>query len=158
MTHALFCTLLLLLCAATETNAEVLGLFGHATPDDQCEVQRDDAYHCAKHYSDLNKDGRVETSEVIYFRNFVLYFWEKALVWAINETPEKIMNRCAEQPHRTYITTASYRKYTWDCLRHCYDWRIAMKMCRRMDALSKHDLKSYFKGYEPWLRERNGDG
>ena len=150
--------LIIALVAAT-TNADAQGLFGHTTPDNECEVQRDDAYACAKNYSDLNHDGRIEKNEVIYFRNFVLYWWERALVWAVNETPEKIMDRCAEKPHKKYITVASYKEYTWDCLRHCYDWRTAMKMCRRMDALPKHDLKAYFRDYEPWLREQaSGSG
>jgi len=128
-------------------------LFGD-TPDDECEVQRKESYECAIKYADLNKDDRVSIYEVIYFRNKVMQWWEKALVWAVRETPEKIMDRCAERPHKHHITRKSIETYTYDCLRHCRDWRLAKKMCDRMDAMDPEDVQEWKDAYPAWRKEQ----
>jgi hypothetical protein len=120
------------------------------TPDAECEVQRDDAYQCAKKYGDLDGDGRLSKHEVVYFRKYALRWYEKVLVWAINETPEKIMDRCGAEPDKAYITPESYATHTYKCLRHCKDWRLLMKMCDRIEDLGVHEREAYFGGYQHW--------
>ena len=146
---ALLASLFVALCAADESKR----WFGD-TPDDECEVTREESYSCAATYADLNGDDRVSKYEVIYFRNKVIKWWEKALVWVLHETPEKIMDRCAERPHKHHITRKSVNKYTEDCLRHCRDWRLAKEMCDRMDKLDQDELETWKNAYPEWRREQ----
>lgn len=145
----LLAALVLAQCCSTTAS----WLSGKITPDHQCEVQRDDAFHCAVNYADLDGDQRVSKPEVIYFRNFVLHWYEKALVWVVHETPEKIMQRCAAAPDKQYITEASYRAATTECLRHCKDWRLAMAMCKRMEEKSEQERAEHRHHFKKWLRD-----
>lgn len=151
LAYVALCALLLVRIA--EAKAE--GLFQKTTPDDECEVQREDAYACAVKYADLNNDERISYWEVTYFRNQVLRWYEKALVWALNETPEKVMDRCGEEPKKTHVTRASFEASTEKCLRHCYDWRLLISMCKRMDEMDEDELQTYRDAYAEWRREQD---
>lgn len=146
--------ILLYLVSPILVRPDVTGLFGTTTPDAECEVQREDAYECGVKYADLNKDNRISYLEVVYFRNHVLKWYEKALVWAVNETPDKVMDRCGEKPHKKHITRASFEAAPHECLRHCYDWRLLMGMCDRMEKMSDEEKHEYRSGYAPWRKEQ----
>lgn len=90
---------------------------------------------------------------MIYFRNFVLHWYEEALVWVVNETPEKIMDRCAAEPDKKYITTESYNSSAENCLKHCKDWRLAVSMCDRMEKKSNWEFKKHTAHFKKWLKE-----
>jgi len=121
--------------------------------DDECEVKRDDAYKCAKDYADLDHDGRISKPEVVYFRNFVLHWWERALIWVANETPEKVMDRCAQGPEEQYITTESYENSKMRCLKHCKDWKLLTNMCDRFEAKSHREIRHHRKEFKSWLED-----
>ena len=147
--------------AAAAAAAEEKRWFGSATPNKDCEVQRREAYECAIEYADLNNDSRVSKPEVVYFRTKVMRWWEKDLMWAIRETPEKIMDRCAEWPQKTHITRQSIEDNRKHCLENCRDWRLSKKMCDRMDALDRDEVRRWKAAYPVWRKaydEKNGSG
>jgi len=119
--------------------------------DQVCPVQRRDVKRCAFRHVDLDEDGKLSTLEVEYIRQHVLHWYELVLSWAINETTQKIMSRCAETPDLKYITDASFNARNDSCLAHCVDLKLADSMCDRMRGTRSRQRAEMRTAYKNWL-------
>ena len=120
------------------------------TDTEQCTVQRYELFACAQTYGDVDGNKHISIHEVTYFRNHALRWYEKALVWFARETPEKVMTRCTVASDVHHITEASFNATTKTCLKHCKDWLLFEKMCKRMENMSRQERIAYFGGYQHW--------
>jgi hypothetical protein len=99
--------------------------------DAKCEYTRDDCIDCATRHADIDKDGRINQTEVDVLKARMLSWWQRDLAWFARYTTEYIMYRCADADG--FITARSFQEKRGMCLEHCADWMRFMPMCMPLD-------------------------
>jgi len=99
--------------------------------DEKCLYTRADCIECATRHADIDRDGRINRTEVDILKDRMLSWWQKDLAWFARYTTDYIITRCADADG--FITPRSFHEKRGMCLQHCYDWMNFMPLCTRLD-------------------------
>lgn len=86
--------------------------------EDNCKVTREDCIVCARHYCDINRDGGIDVEEIRAIKNKYLTFWERFFAWALNQSPERMMELC-DADNNGLITEIDFKNSSETCLAEC---------------------------------------
>lgn len=103
--------------------------------DAECEYSRSDCISCATRHADIDRDGRINATEVDIFRRRAVSWVWRQIAWIAQYNTDYVMQRCGDEDG--FITAASLIQKRYSCLAHCENWHRFMPICTSLDKHTK---------------------
>jgi len=120
--------------------------------DEHCTYTREDAIKCFAKYIDLNKDQRIDVTELEYakqkYLGWALKMLQWVVSWAIDTRTSKILHDCGAG-EKGYFTADDFRRTAKSCMPS----QVAMCMVKTVcDKADKNEMEAIQEQKDPRVK------